>query len=173
MKTSQVLMSTIALILSLGASQMACTAKIEGGAEEVLSGLPGQQNSGGFDVNLMDGNWKTGCVVEDYGFATDSTLTVSGGNFEATTKVYKYTRCVEAELMDSQTTKGRVVAAGESSSEAGSFQIDLEIPQGNSVTLIEHDLVRLVDSKLYLGDHKASYNGYYPAKVDTKKPYTK
>lgn len=170
MKTSQVLMSTIALFLV--ATQIACSAKIEGGAEEIISGLPGQQ-SAGFDVNLMDGNWKTGCVMEAYGFASDSVLSVSGGQFEATTKVYKYNTCNESELMDSQTTKGRFVAAGESSTEPGSFQVDLEIPQGGNVTVIQYDLVRLVGNKLYLGDHLAPANGYYPSKVDMNKPYTK
>lgn len=171
MKTSQVLMSTIALLIAT--SQMACSAKIEGGSGEGPSSLfPGQQ-SAGFDIASMDGNWKTGCVVEDYGFAMSSTLNVSSGNFEATTKVYKYNRCEETELMDSQTSKGRVVAGAESSSEAGSYQIDLEIPQGNNVTVIEHDLVRFENGKLYLGDHQEAYNGFYPSKVDKKKPYTK
>lgn len=171
MKTSQVIMS--ALIVLLAASQTACSAKIEGSSSNDLPNLgPGPQNAG-FNIESLDGQWKTGCVKDIPGYPMEQFLTLSGGNYTSVAKMYMGAECEQAALYDTQTKSGRFVAGLESPTEPGSYQIDIETPQGPNVTAIEYDLARIEDGKLYLGDYMAPYNGNYPSKVNKKLAFTK
>lgn len=168
MKTSQVLISSLSLLLSF--SQMACSAKIT--SESPAADDP-KPLTGGFDINTANGTWSTGCFVEKTGFASQTVLTISNASFDISVKYFKSNICQDPDIQFSYENKGLIVVQQESTSEAGSFEVDLRTDQGGGVTTIEKDLVRLENNELYLGDQSAPKNGVYPSKVDRLKVLTK
>jgi hypothetical protein len=165
MKTSQVIL--LSLALGLGLTQAGCKVNVTADGPVV------QDNPVVWDIALANGNWSTGCYVNQGGFASEETLNLDNGNFAMTGKYYKLNTCTAAELQHSTSSSGRVVIIKESDKEPGSYEADLEVPLGGGATQIIQDLVRLESGKLYLGDHMAPYNGKYPSKVDMAKVFSK
>lgn len=169
MKTSQVLITSISLILAL--SQIGCSAKITAESPQPDGGNNPQGSK--LDLAQANGVWKTGCYVEVYGFASESTLELNNGNFKTTSKAYNGATCDPAQVTHSYTGQGKFVVVKESDKESGSWEIDIQTDQGNGVTVTQYDLVRLENGELYLGDVSAPQNGSYPSKVDKKKAFKK
>jgi hypothetical protein len=168
MKTSQVLISSLALAICL--LQIGCKAKVEGEAPSI--DIVGPQG-GGFDLAAANGNWKTGCYMEKFGFPTETNLDLNNGVFKMTMKLYKHAGCQAADIDQSLSSEGKFVVTRQSDKEAGSYEVNIESDKGNGVTLTQYDLIRLANGKLYMGDPSAPLNGSYPSKADLDKAFTK
>lgn len=169
MKTSQFFLVALLIIVTNGLA--ACTAKVEG--PDVVADLTGGgQTAPGFDVNALNGTWSTGCVAETWGGSTNASFTLSGGAYQSTAKVYSGSTCAAGNLQQTQNTQGKFVMVSESSTEGGSYNVDIEEQKSGYVQIIS-ELVRVEGNNMYFGDDSAPYNGMYPSKVDKSRAYKK
>jgi hypothetical protein len=164
MKTSQFFISS--LVLLLGLNQTACSVKASSDApsDETVAGA-----STGLNLKEADGTWSTGCYIDKWGFASYSTLHLDNAQYALIEKFYKYGACTETELDWTTKSEGTAVVVGESSTESGSWEVEMRVPFTGGYS-IHPDLIRREESdKLFLGDIMAAKNGIYPSKVERER----
>lgn len=169
MKTSQLFLTAILATSAL--FQTACTAKIEGGSEVIDGSGGGNAPAQIFDLNAVNGTWATGCTVS-FGYAREELLVLNNGAFTSTSKVYKYDKCLAAELYQSQNSNGHFVVMSRSATATDAYEIEIQTQKSGYIQ-IEGDLVKFDGTNLYFGDRSQAYNGDYPSQLDMAQAYKK
>lgn len=170
MKNSQSLLA-FAITAIAAAMLSACSASVDGGTITPPP-LPKPLPQNDFTVSTANGTWKSTCFTDKSGMTTTIELTLVDGKFNRREIFYKSSDCRDGNILSDQAQQGTFSVRGESSTEKGSYEINI-LSLENGYSIETEELILVNKNEIYLGDFSAPLNGNYPSKVDQSNPFIK